>query len=118
MTGGARFDFMHFMPYAHLPENHKEFRFVVGRLPQQIFRPEEGTRSTSAIWPTGSGRQARLRRHRRQRAPQHRLQHDAGANLIAAALIPQTKNAKICVWGTPPISNIRTVSPRNTPCST
>ena len=26
----------------------------------------------------------------------------ATPNLIAAALIPQTKNAKICVWGTPP----------------
>ena len=23
-------------------------------------------------------------------------------NLIAAAIIPQIKNAKICVWGTPP----------------
>ena len=23
-------------------------------------------------------------------------------NLIAAALIPQVRNAKICVWGTPP----------------
>ena len=26
----------------------------------------------------------------------------AAPNLIAAAIIPQTKNAKICVWGTPP----------------
>ena len=26
----------------------------------------------------------------------------AAPNLIAAAIIPQIKNAKICVWGTPP----------------
>ena len=25
MSDGARFNLMHFMPYIHLPENHKEF---------------------------------------------------------------------------------------------
>ena len=33
MSNSVRFDFIHFMHYTHLPENHKEYRVPLGRLP-------------------------------------------------------------------------------------
>ena len=99
-----RFNSMHFMPYAHLPENHKELQIGLGGFLQQKLRSGQGLRPLSALHQgTGARRSARLRRHRRQRASQHRVQHDGGARISSLRLlIPQTRNARICVWGTPP----------------
>ena len=48
--------------------------------PNKYFDPEKGLCAIPTLsLRIGVGRQTRLRRHRRQRAPQHRLQHDAGA---------------------------------------
>ena len=103
MAGGARFNFIHFMHYVHLPENHKEFHSLWVDFPEQIFRSRKG--------------HALYQRYLSEFVLADKLGFDAivvnehhntaysmmpAPNLIAATLIPQIKNAKICVWGTPP----------------
>jgi alkanesulfonate monooxygenase SsuD/methylene tetrahydromethanopterin reductase-like flavin-dependent oxidoreductase (luciferase family) len=103
MPGDVRFDFIHFMHYTHLPENHKEYRSLWVDFPNKYFDPKRG--------------QALYQRYLSELVLADRLGFDAivvnehhntaysmmpAPNLIAAALIPQIRNAKICVWGTPP----------------
>ena len=103
MTQQIRFNCMHFMPYVHLPENHKDYQIALGQLLQQVLRPREGHEL--------------YQRYLEELVLADQLGFDAivvnehhntvysmmaTPNLIAAALVPQTKNAKICVWGTPP----------------
>ena len=103
MTGSVRFDFIHFMHYTHLPENQKEFPSLWVDFPNKYFDPERG--------------HALYQRYLSELVLADRLGFDAivvnehhntaysmmpAPNLIAAALIPQIKSAKICVWGTPP----------------
>ena len=44
-----RFNSMHFMPYAHLPENHKELQIALGGFLQQELRSGQGLRPLSAL---------------------------------------------------------------------
>jgi alkanesulfonate monooxygenase SsuD/methylene tetrahydromethanopterin reductase-like flavin-dependent oxidoreductase (luciferase family) len=103
MSGRARFDFIHFMHYVHLPENQKDFRSLWVDFPNKYFDPEKGY--------------ALYQRYLSELVLADKLGFDAivvnehhntaysmmpAPNLIAAALIPQVRNAKICVWGTPP----------------
>ena len=103
MSGNVRFDFMHFMPYTHLPENHKEFHSLWVDFPNKYFDPRKGHEL--------------YQRYLAELLLADKLGFDGvvvnehhntaysmmpAPNLIAAAIIPQTKNAKICVWGTPP----------------
>ncbi|MGP0095204.1 MAG: LLM class flavin-dependent oxidoreductase [Xanthobacteraceae bacterium] len=103
MNGSVRFNFMHFMPYVHLPENHKEFRSLWVDFSNKYYDPEKG--------------HALYERYLAELVLADKLGFDAvvvnehhnstysmmpAPNLIAAAIIPQIKNAKICVWGTPP----------------
>jgi len=103
MSGNVRFNFMHFLPYVHLPENHKEFRSLWVNFPNKYYDPERG--------------HALYQRYLSELVLADKLGFDAivvnehhntaysmmaAPNLIASAIIPQTKNARICVWGTPP----------------
>ena len=103
MAQGLRFNCMHFMPYAHLPENHKDYKSVWVNLSNKHYDPEKG--------------HALYQRYLSELVLADQLGYDAVVvnehhntvysmmatpNLIAAALVPQTKRAKICVWGTPP----------------
>ena len=103
MIGNARFDFIHFMHYTALPENQKEFPSLWVDFPNKYFDPERGYEL--------------YQRYLSQLVLADKLGFDAvvvnehhntaysmmpAPNLIAATLIPQVKNAKICVWGTPP----------------
>lgn len=103
MDSPLQFYFMHFMPYVHLPENHKDFDSLWVDLPNKYYDPAKGN--------------ALYNRYISEYVLADRLGFDglivnehhgtvysmmAAPNLIAATLIPQTKNAKICVWGTPP----------------
>ena len=103
MSGALRFNAMHFMPYVHLPENHKEYKSLWVSFPNKYFDPERG--------------HALYERYLSELVLADRLGFDAivvnehhntvysmmaTPNLIAAALVPQVKNARICVWGTPP----------------
>jgi len=98
-----RFNAMHFMPYVHLPKHHKEFKSTWVSFPNKFYDPARGHEL--------------YQRYLQELVLADRLGYDAivvnehhntvysmmaTPNLIAAALIPQTKNAKICVWGTPP----------------
>ena len=42
MSGTVRFDFMHFMPYVHLPENHKEYKSTWVDFPNKYYDPKRG----------------------------------------------------------------------------
>ena len=103
MSGNARFNFMHFLPYVHLPENHKEFKSLWVDFSNKYYDPKRGY--------------ALYQRYLSELVLADRLGFDAivvnehhntaysmmaAPNLIASAIIPQTRNAKICVWGTPP----------------
>ena len=98
-----RFNAMHFMPYVHLPENHKQFKSTWVNFPNKFYAPERGHEL--------------YQRYLQELVLADRLGYDAivvnehhntvysmmaTPNLIAAALVPQTTNVKICIWGTPP----------------
>jgi alkanesulfonate monooxygenase SsuD/methylene tetrahydromethanopterin reductase-like flavin-dependent oxidoreductase (luciferase family) len=103
MSTALRFNAMHFMPYSHLPENHREFKSLWVSFPNRYYDPEKG--------------HDLYQRYLQELVLADRLGYDAivvnehhntvysmmaTPNLIAAAIIPQTSRAKICVWGTPP----------------
>jgi len=103
MATPMRFNCMHFMPYAHLPKNHKDYKSTWVDFPNKFYDPEKG--------------HALYQRYLKELVLADQLGFDAivvnehhntaysmmaTPNLIAAALVPQTKNARICVWGTPP----------------
>jgi len=103
MAQPLRFSCMHFMPYAHLPENLYDHKSVWVDFSNKHYEPEKGG--------------ALYQRYLAELVRADQLGYDAVVvnehhntvysmmatpNLIAAALVPQTKRAKICVWGTPP----------------
>ena len=98
------FRFHAFHAYMHLPENHKEFRLAVGRLPEQVFRSRAKGHElyqryiAELVLADELGFDALVVNEHHNTA----YSMMPAPNLIAAALIPQIKNAKICVWGTPP----------------
>ncbi len=42
MSTGFRFNVMHFMPYVHLPENHKDYKTTWVDFPNKFYEPEKG----------------------------------------------------------------------------
>ena len=103
MSDRLRFNVMHFMPYVHLPENHKEFKSTWVSFPNKYYDPEKGHEL--------------YQRYLEQLILADRLGYDAivlnehhntvysmmaTPNVLASALVPQTKRARICVWGVPP----------------
>jgi hypothetical protein len=42
MRGTARFDFMHFMPYTQLPQNHKDYHSLWVDFPNKYYDAKEG----------------------------------------------------------------------------
>ena len=103
MHGNYRFNAMHFMPYVHLPENHKGFKSVWVNFPNKFYDPEKGhdlyqRYLSELILADQLGYDAIVVNEHHNSA----YSMMPTPNLIAAALIPQTKNCKICVWGTPP----------------
>jgi alkanesulfonate monooxygenase SsuD/methylene tetrahydromethanopterin reductase-like flavin-dependent oxidoreductase (luciferase family) len=91
------------MPYVHLPENHKDFKTTWVNFPNKFYDPEKGHEL--------------YRQYFEQLVLADRLGFDAVVlnehhntvysmmatpNVVASALIPQTKKVRICVWGVPP----------------
>ena len=98
-----RFNSMHFMPYAHLPENHKELKSVWVDFSNKNYDPDKGydlyqRYIKELVLADQLGFDAIVVNEHHNTA----YSMMAAPNLIAAAVIPQTKNARICVWGTPP----------------
>jgi alkanesulfonate monooxygenase SsuD/methylene tetrahydromethanopterin reductase-like flavin-dependent oxidoreductase (luciferase family) len=103
MDGSVRFDFMHFMPYVHLPENHKDYKSTWVDFPNKYYDPKKGHALyqrylSELVIADQVGFDAVVVNEHHNTA----YSMMAAPNLIAAAVIPQIKNAKICVWGTPP----------------
>jgi alkanesulfonate monooxygenase SsuD/methylene tetrahydromethanopterin reductase-like flavin-dependent oxidoreductase (luciferase family) len=103
MTQPLRFNVMHFMPYVHLPANHKDFKSTWVDFPNTYYDPEKGY--------------TLYQRYLEQMVLADRLGYDAlvvnehhntvysmmaTPNLIAATLVARTEAARICVWGVPP----------------
>jgi alkanesulfonate monooxygenase SsuD/methylene tetrahydromethanopterin reductase-like flavin-dependent oxidoreductase (luciferase family) len=98
-----RFNCMHFMPYAHLPQDHKKYDTTWVRFPNAFYDPAKGKALyerylSELVLADRLGFDA-LVVNEHHNAPYSMM---AAPNLIAAALIPQTTRARICVWGTPP----------------
>ena len=103
MSGNARFNFMHFLPYVHLPENHKEFKSLWVDFSNKYYDPKRGHTLyqrylSELVLADRLGFDAIVVNEHHNTA----YSMMAAPNLIASAIIPQTRNAKICVWGTPP----------------
>src|SRR5258705_12334741 len=103
MSGALRFNAMCFMPYAHLPENHKDFKSTWVDFPNSFYDPEKGYQLyqrylSELVLADRLGFDAIVVNEHHNTA----YSMMAAPNLIASAIIPQTRNAKICVWGTPP----------------
>ena len=103
MSGNARFNFMHFLPYVHLPENHKEFKSLWVDFSNKYYDPKRGHTLyqrylSELVLADRLGFDAIVANEHHNTA----YSMMAAPNLIASAIIPQTRNAKICVWGTPP----------------
>ena len=103
MSGTVRFDFMHFMPYVHLPKNQKDYKSLWVDFPNKYYDPQKGHALyqrylAELVLADEVGFDAVVVNEH------HNTSYSmmAAPNLIAAAIIPQIKNAKICVWGTPP----------------
>jgi alkanesulfonate monooxygenase SsuD/methylene tetrahydromethanopterin reductase-like flavin-dependent oxidoreductase (luciferase family) len=103
MSSEMRFNFMHFMPYVHLPENHKDYKSLWVNFPNKFFDPAKAAKLYELYFS--------------QLELADRLGFDAivvnehhntaysmmpAPSLIAAAVIHRVKRARICVWGTPP----------------
>ncbi len=98
-----RFNFMHFMPYIHLPEGHKEYPSLWVDFPNKFFDPEKA----HDLYHRYVGELALadelgfdgvvINEH-------HNTSYSmmATPNIIAGMLVPHIKRARICVWGTPP----------------
>src|ERR1700728_789931 len=103
MNGNVRFNFMHFMPYVHLPENQKQFPSLWVDFHNRYYDPEQGHELygryiSELVLADRLGFDAVVVNEHHNTA----YSMMPAPNLIAGALIPQVKNAKICVWGTPP----------------
>lgn len=98
-----RFNFMHFMPYLNLPPNHKDYKSLWVNFPNKYYDPHKAA--------------ALYERYFDELEYADKVGFDAivvnehhntsysmmpAPSLIAATLIPRVKNARICVWGTPP----------------
>jgi alkanesulfonate monooxygenase SsuD/methylene tetrahydromethanopterin reductase-like flavin-dependent oxidoreductase (luciferase family) len=96
----ARFNFMHFMPYVHLPEDQESYASLWVDFPNRLYDPRKGTEL--------------YQRYLSEFVLADRLGFDAlvvnehhssaygmmpACNLIAAALVPQTSRARICTFG-------------------
>ena len=103
MSGNVRFNFMHFLPYVPLPENHKEFKSLWVDFSNKYYDPKRGHTLyqrylSELVLADRLGFDAVVVNEHHNTA----YSMMAAPNLIASAIIPQTKNARICVWGTPP----------------
>ena len=103
MSGNVRFNLMHFMPYVHLPENHKGFHSLWVDFPNKYYDPKRGCELyqqyiAELVLADRLGFDAVVVNEHHNTA----YSMMAAPSLIAATIIPQIKNAKICVWGTPP----------------
>ena len=103
MSDSMRFDVMHFMPYVYLPHNHKEFASTWVNFPNRYYDPEKA--------------HGLYQQYFEQLVLADRLGFDAivlnehhntvysmmaTPNVVAAALLPRLRRARICVWGVPP----------------
>ena len=103
MSSALRFNAMHFMSYVHLPPNYRDYPSGWVNFPNKYYDPVKGNQL--------------YQRYLKELVLADQLGYDAvvvnehhntvysmmaAPNLIAAALVPQTTNARICVWGTPP----------------
>jgi alkanesulfonate monooxygenase SsuD/methylene tetrahydromethanopterin reductase-like flavin-dependent oxidoreductase (luciferase family) len=103
MSGTVRFNLMHFMPYVHLPENQKDYKSLWVDFPNKYYDAELGHKLyeqyiSELLLADRLGFDAVVVNEHHNTA----YSMMASPSLIAATIIPQIKNAKICVWGTPP----------------
>ena len=101
-----RFHFMHFMPFVHLPDDYDDrskYPSTWVELPNTLYDPEKGNRLYDRyigelVLADKLGFDGVVVNEHHSTA----YSMMAAPNLIASILARETKQAKICVWGTPP----------------
>jgi len=98
-----RFNFMHFMPYVHYPPNHKDYKSVWVNFPNKYYDPEKA----AVLYDQYFSELELVDRVGFDAVVVNEHHNTAysmmpAPNLIAAALLSRVKQARICVWGTPP----------------
>jgi alkanesulfonate monooxygenase SsuD/methylene tetrahydromethanopterin reductase-like flavin-dependent oxidoreductase (luciferase family) len=93
---------MHFMPYVHLPEDQKKYDSLWVDFPNKFYDPEKGHELynryiSELVLADQLGYDGLVVNEHHNTA----YSMMPACSLIAATLIPQTKQAKICVFGTP-----------------
>jgi alkanesulfonate monooxygenase SsuD/methylene tetrahydromethanopterin reductase-like flavin-dependent oxidoreductase (luciferase family) len=102
MTDDLQFNMFHFMPYAHLPEDHQKYESVWVDFPNSIYDPVKANKLyarylSEMVLADKLGFDGLVVNEHHSTA----YSMMPAPSLIAAALIPQTKRAKLCVFGTP-----------------
>jgi alkanesulfonate monooxygenase SsuD/methylene tetrahydromethanopterin reductase-like flavin-dependent oxidoreductase (luciferase family) len=94
---------MHFMPYVHLPKNHKDYHSLWVDFPNKYYDPDKAAALYDRYFDELEfadkvGFDAIVVNEH------HNTSYSMmpAPSLIAAALIARVKKARICVWGTPP----------------
>jgi alkanesulfonate monooxygenase SsuD/methylene tetrahydromethanopterin reductase-like flavin-dependent oxidoreductase (luciferase family) len=93
---------MHFMPYTHLPPDHERYESLWVDFPNKFYDPKKGHDLYNRyigelVLADQLGYDGLVVNEHHSTA----YSMMPACSLIAAALIPQTKNAKICCFGTP-----------------
>ncbi len=93
---------MHFMPYVHLPADHQKYDSLWVDFPNKFYDPEKGHELynryiSELVLADQLGYDGLVVNEHHNTA----YSMMPACSLIAATLIPQTKQAKICVFGTP-----------------
>lgn len=97
-----QFYFMHFMPYADLPEDHAKYESTWVDFPNKFYDPVKGKKFydryfAEMVLADRVGFDG-LVVNEHHSSPYNMMQ---SATMVASALVPITSRAKICVFGTP-----------------
>ncbi|HUZ21645.1 MAG TPA: LLM class flavin-dependent oxidoreductase [Acidimicrobiales bacterium] len=97
-----QFYFMHFMPYADLPEDHEKYESTWVDFPNKFYDPVKGKKFyeryfAEMVLADRVGFDG-LVVNEHHSSPYNMMQ---SATMVASALVPVTSRAKICVFGTP-----------------
>lgn len=104
-TSDLKFYFMHFMPYVHLPadyRDHDKYPSMWVDFPNKLYDPAKGNELYTRyigemVLADKLGYDGLIVNEHHNTA----YSMMAACPLIAAAIVPQTRNARICVWGVP-----------------
>lgn len=101
MSSQYRFNFLHFMPYTRLPPEQKKYDSLWVNFPRRFSDPTVA-HALYADYLAELVHAERVGFDALVLTEHHNNLEIPIPSVMAAALIPQTRRARICIWGTPP----------------